>query len=59
MRFTVTLDSDVALNLKKLMAVERLTFKDAVNQTMVRGFSLLERQRGTKKTKKSLDGGVK
>jgi hypothetical protein len=39
MRFTVTLDPDVALDLKKLMAAERLTFKGAVNQTMLWGFT--------------------
>ncbi len=59
MRFTVTLDSDVTLNLKKLMAAEKLTFKDAVNQTIVRGLRVLERQERMKRTKKAMDGGLK
>ncbi len=42
MRFTVTLDPDVAKDLKKLMSTDKLKFKDAVNQTLVRGFSALE-----------------
>jgi hypothetical protein len=57
MRFTVTLDPDVALDLKRLMAAEKLSFKDAVNQTMLRGFQVLERKR--RKTKKAIDGGFK
>jgi len=58
MRITVTLDPDVALNLKKLMTAEKLAFKDAVNHTMVRGLRALERQE-KKKTKRALDGGAK
>jgi hypothetical protein len=58
MRFTVTLDHDVALDLKKVMAAEKLSFKDAVNQTMLRGFDALERQK-KKETKKAKDGGLK
>ena len=42
MRFTVTLDPDVAKDLKKLMSKNKLKFKDAVNQTLVRGFNALE-----------------
>jgi mRNA-degrading endonuclease RelE of RelBE toxin-antitoxin system len=42
MRISVTLDSDVARDLKKLMAKDRLKFKDAVNQTLLRGLSALE-----------------
>ena len=55
MRFTVTLDPDVALDLKKLTAAEKLTFKDAVNQTMLRGLHALE-QHEKENPKK---GGVK
>jgi hypothetical protein len=40
MRFTVTLDADVAKNLKKLMSKDKLTFKEAVNKTMLRGLSV-------------------
>ena len=52
MRFNVTLDADVALNLKKLMATEKLTFKDAVNQTLLRGLQELERQEKSNKPKR-------
>jgi hypothetical protein len=58
MRFIVTLDPDVALDLKKLMA-EKLAFKDAVNQTMLSGLHALEREEGKKSPKKAKDGGVK
>lgn len=59
MRFTVTLDLDVAMNLKKLMTVENLTFKHAVNQALLRGLRELERQERSRKTKRALDGGLK
>jgi hypothetical protein len=42
MRFTVTLDPDVATGLKKLMSKDKLKFKEAVNQTIVRGLSALD-----------------
>ena len=42
MRFTVTLDADVAADLQKLMSKNKLKFKDAVNQTLVRGLIALE-----------------
>jgi mRNA-degrading endonuclease RelE of RelBE toxin-antitoxin system len=42
MRFTVTLDPDVAKDLKRLMSKNKLKFKDAVNQTLVRGLSALD-----------------
>jgi hypothetical protein len=34
MRTTVTLDPDVAMNIKKRMAEKQLTFKQTVNQTL-------------------------
>jgi hypothetical protein len=37
MRITVTLDPDVAKNLKKLMLKDELTFKEAVNKTLLLG----------------------
>jgi hypothetical protein len=42
MRFTVTLDPDVEKSLKRLMSKDKLKFKQAVNQTLVRGLSALE-----------------
>jgi mRNA-degrading endonuclease RelE of RelBE toxin-antitoxin system len=42
MRFTVTLDADVEKSLKRLMSKDKLKFKQAVNQTLLRGFSALE-----------------
>ncbi len=42
MRITTTLDPDVVLALKKLMAAENLSFKDAVNQTLVVGLRAIE-----------------
>jgi mRNA-degrading endonuclease RelE of RelBE toxin-antitoxin system len=42
MRFTVTLDSDVAKDLRKLMAKDKLKFKEALNQPLQRGLSALE-----------------
>jgi hypothetical protein len=59
MRFTVTLDADVTLNLKKLMAAEKLTFKDAVNQTLLRGLRELERHERSRKTRRLIGGGLK
>lgn len=54
MRFTVTLDPDVAMNLKKPMAAEKLTFKKAVNQSLLRGLHALDRQE-KKNSKKATD----
>jgi hypothetical protein len=34
MRTTLTLDPDVAMNIKKRMAEQKLTFKETVNQTL-------------------------
>jgi hypothetical protein len=38
----VTLDPDVAKNLKRLMSKDKLTFKDAVNQTLMHGLKALD-----------------
>ena len=37
MRTTLTLDPDVALNLKKKVETEKITLKEAVNQTLRAG----------------------
>ena len=42
MRVKTTRDTDVATNLKKLMARDGLTFKEAVNQTLSRGLRQLD-----------------
>ena len=42
MRITVTLEPDVALRLKKKMAEEKLTLKDAVNRTLRAGLEAPE-----------------
>ena len=40
MCLTVTLDPDVAKDLRKLMLKDELTFKEAVNKTPQRGLSV-------------------
>ncbi len=39
MRTTITLDSDVAERLQELMRERHLTFKEAVNSTLRKGFA--------------------
>jgi hypothetical protein len=55
MRFTVTLDPDVATGLKKLMSKDKLKFKDAVNQTLVRGLGALDAADNAKEPRKKGD----
>ena len=45
MRTTLTLDPDVAMNLKKRMAEEKLTLKETVNQTLRSGFKTAAKQK--------------
>jgi hypothetical protein len=45
MRTTLTLEPDVALKLKKRMADQKLTLKDAVNQTLRAGLEAPEPKR--------------
>jgi hypothetical protein len=42
MRTTLTLDADVAATLKRVLAKEGLTLKEAVNEAMRRGFGAME-----------------
>jgi hypothetical protein len=45
MRVTVTLDPDVAKDIKKLMLIEGATFKEVVNKTLLRGLNVLSKNR--------------
>jgi len=45
MRTTLTLEPDVALKLKKRMAEQKLTLKDAVNQALRAGLEPVEPKR--------------
>lgn len=45
MRTTLTLDPDVAMKLKKSMAENKITFKEAVNQTLRRGMKVAAKEK--------------
>jgi hypothetical protein len=45
MRTTLTLDPDVAVNVKKRMAEENLTFKETVNQALRYGLKEVGKQK--------------
>ena len=45
MRTTLTLDPDVAMKLKKSMAENKITFKEAVNQTLRRGMKAAAKEK--------------
>jgi RNase adaptor protein for sRNA GlmZ degradation len=45
MRTTLTLDPDVAMNVKKRMAEEKLTFKETVNQALRHGLKEVGKQK--------------
>jgi hypothetical protein len=47
MRTTLTLEPDVALKLKKRMAEQKLTLKDAINQALRVGLETPESERKT------------
>jgi hypothetical protein len=45
MRTTVTLDPDVAMNIKKRMADKNLSFKETLNQTLRHGLKVVEKEK--------------
>ena len=45
MRTTLTLDPDVAMNLKRHMAEKNVTFKEAVNQALRSGLKVVAKEK--------------
>jgi hypothetical protein len=45
MRTTLTLDPDVAMNLKRHMAEKNVTFKEAVNQALRSGLNVVAKEK--------------